>query len=46
MSAVADNEAITYNDVPFTMAFESDLQEMGVSTGGFVAYGVKLVEVV
>ncbi len=46
MSAVADNEAITYNDVPFTMAFESDLQEVSVATNGFVAYGVKLVEVV
>ena len=46
MSAVADNEAITYNDVPFTMAFTDDTQEMSVSIGGFVAYQIKLVEVV
>jgi len=45
-NSVADNEVITYNDVPFTVAFESDLQEVSVATNGFVAYGVKLVEVV
>jgi len=32
--------------VPFTMAFTTDTQEMSVSTGGFVAYQIKLVEVV
>ena len=46
LESVADNEVITYNDVPFTMAFTTDTQEMSVSTGGFVAYQIKLVEVV
>jgi len=45
-NSVADNEVITYNNVPFTVAFESDLQEVSVATNGFVAYGVKLIEVV
>ena len=46
MSAVADNEAVTYNNVPFTMAFDADIQEMGVSTAGFVSYQISLVEAV
>jgi hypothetical protein len=46
MSALSDNEAITYNDVPFTMAFANDQQQMSVSVGGFVAYQISLVEVV
>ena len=46
LESVADNEAITYNDVPFTMAFTADTQEMSVSVGGFVAYQISLVEVV
>ena len=46
LESVADNEAITYNDVPFTMAFDNDMQEMSVSVGGFVSYKISLVEVV
>ena len=46
LSAVADNEAITYNSVPFTVAFTTDLQEMSVSTNGFVSYKIDLVEVI
>lgn len=44
--AVADNEAITYNAVPFTMAFASDQQNMSVGNNGFVSYNIKLIEVV
>ena len=44
--AIADNEAITYNAVPFTMAFTSDTQNMTVGVNGFVNYSVKLIEVV
>jgi len=46
LSAVADNEGITYNSVPFTVAFTSDVQQMQVAVNGFVSYSVDLVEVI
>jgi len=46
LESVANNEAITYNAVPFTMAFTSDTQQMTVGVNGFVNYSIKLVEVV
>ena len=46
LSAVADNETVTYNDVPFTMAFADDSQEMSVSTDQMIGFSIKLVEVV
>ena len=45
LNAVADDEVITYNSVPFTVAFTKDTQSMGVSVGGWVSYGIDLVEV-
>ena len=46
LSAVADNETVIYNDVPFTMAFADDSQEMSVGIEQLVGFSVKLVEVV
>jgi|SaaInlStandDraft_3_1057020.scaffolds.fasta_scaffold03664_4 hypothetical protein len=46
MSAVADDEAITYTDVPFTMAFANDKQIMSVGTNQLIGFSIKLVEVV
>jgi len=42
---VANNEAVTYNDVPFTMAFTSDKQAMSVGTNQLIGFSIKLVEV-
>jgi hypothetical protein len=46
LSAVADNETVTYNDVPFTIAFADDSQEMSVGTDQMIGFSIKLVEVV
>ena len=43
---IADDEAVTYNSVPFTMAFSSDTQNMAVGVDGFVSYSIKLIEVI
>jgi len=45
-AAVVNNEAVTYNAVPFTVAFTADAQEMSVGTDGFVSYQIKLAEIV
>tara|TARA_R110000787_G_scaffold92138_1_gene193958 strand:+ start:366 stop:938 length:573 start_codon:yes stop_codon:yes gene_type:complete len=45
-AAIANNEAITYNSVPFTVAFTSDSQNMSVGVNGFVSYSINLIEVV
>lgn len=45
LSAVADNEAITYNSVPFTVSFGVDSQEMAVGVDGVVDFSISLVEV-
>ena len=45
LSSVADNEAITYNNVPFTVSFGVDSQEMAVGIEGVVDFSVSLVEV-
>ena len=44
--AVADNEVVTYNSVPFTVAFSTDNQNLSVGITGFVNYSMKLIEVV
>ena len=46
MSAVANDEVVIYNDVPFTMALVDDKQEMSMGIDQLVGYSVKLVEVV
>ena len=44
--AVANNEVVTYNAVPFKVAFATDSQNMSVGVNGFVNYSMKLIEVV
>jgi hypothetical protein len=44
ISAVADNEAVTYNDVPFTVALDDEAQVMTADNSGFTKYKVKLTE--
>jgi hypothetical protein len=46
LSAVVDDEVITYNSVPFTVAFINDTQEMKTTVDGFITYQISLVEVV
>tara|TARA_R110000803_G_scaffold95625_1_gene163676 strand:+ start:105 stop:677 length:573 start_codon:yes stop_codon:yes gene_type:complete len=46
LDAVANDEVITYNSVPFTVAFTSDVQQMQVAVSGFVSYQIDLVEVI
>ena len=43
---IVDDEVVTYNAVPFTVAFTTDTQNMSVGIGGFVNYSMKLIEVV
>ena len=43
---VADDEVVTYNSVPFTVAFSTDNQNLSVGITGFVSYSMKLIEVV
>ena len=43
---VVNNEAITYNGVAFTVAFQDDNQNMSVGSNSFVSYQMKLIEVV
>ena len=45
-SAIVNNETVTYNAVPFTVAFTTDTQNMSVGINGFVDYSMKLIEVV
>jgi len=42
---VSDDEVITYNDVPFTVAFADDNQEMSVGVDELVGFKIALVEV-
>ena len=46
LSALVDDETVTYNDVPFTMAFVDDKQELSMGVDQLVGFSIKLVEVV
>ncbi len=46
MTAVVDDEIITFNAVPFTVAFIQDTQEMKTGVDGFISYSISLAEVV
>lgn len=46
VAAISNNHTVTYNSVPFTMAFTTDAQEMSVGNDGFVGYKINLIEVV
>ena len=43
---VADDEAITYNDVPFTVAFVNDSQSFGRGAADLHDFSISLVEIV
>ena len=45
ITALVDNEAVTYNSVPFTMALDDNVQKMTADNSGFTSYKVKLTEV-
>ena len=42
---IADDEDIIYTDVPFSVAFASELQEVSTATNGLIGFDIKLVEV-
>jgi len=44
VEAVSDNTAITYNDVPFTMRLDSDVQEFNLGGYDSYEYEVDMVE--
>jgi len=43
-TALADNETITVNNVPFTMRLSKDAQEYKMGTNQFVKFNVDFVE--
>jgi hypothetical protein len=44
VAAVADNEVITYNDVPFTVRLNNDIQEFGGGIGSVFSYELDMIE--
>jgi hypothetical protein len=46
LTSVADDEVVIYNDVPFTVAFGADQQELSMSVDQMIDYAISLVEVV
>jgi len=45
VSAVGDDEAVTYNDVPFTMRLDNDIQQYDLSANEYYEYEVDMIEV-
>lgn len=45
VSAVADDETVTYNSVPFTMRLANNVQSYSTGLGNFYEYEVDLIEV-
>lgn len=46
VSAVADNEVITYDDVPFTVRLANDIQEFSIATDLHSSYEVDFIEAI
>ena len=44
-TAVADNETVTINSVPFNVAFASDVASYATNVTGYYSYEVDLIEV-
>lgn len=44
-SAVTDNEAITYDNVPFTMRLNNDIQSYSLSSNEYYEYEIDMIEV-
>ena len=45
VSDLADNEGVTYNDVPFTMRMTNDVQQYSLNANEYYEYEVDMVEV-
>lgn len=46
LEAVADNEAVSYNSVAFTMKLANDVQEYSLSSNEYYTYEIDMVEVI
>lgn len=46
VAAVSDNEAITHDDVPFTVRLNNDVQEYGIATDLSYSYEVDFIEAI
>ena len=46
ISSVSENEVITYDDVPFTVRLNNDVQEFGIATDLTYSYEVDFVEAI
>ena len=46
LASVADNEALTVSDVPFTVALTSDTQEYAAGAPGIYEFSIELLEVI
>ena len=46
VSAVSDNEVITYDDVPFTVRLANDIQEFSIATDLHSSYEVDFIEAI
>lgn len=45
VEAVSDNQAVTYNNVPFTMRLSNDVQEYSLSSNEYYTYEIDMSEV-
>jgi hypothetical protein len=45
-TALADNEAVTYDSVPFTVALKNDVQEFQIGQDAFFRYELDFIEVI
>ena len=45
-TALANNEAVTYDSVPFTVALKNDVQEFTVGQDAFYRYELDFIEVI
>jgi hypothetical protein len=46
VSAISDNETVTYDDVPFTVRLNNDVQEYGIATDLSYSYEVDFIEAI
>ena len=46
VSAISDNEIVTYDDVPFTVRLNNDVQEYGIATDLSYSYEVDFIEAI
>ena len=45
ITSPADNEAVVYNDIPFTVSLDGEIQEFQAGRNGFYTYSMDLIEV-